>query len=258
MLTNEEILKIALQQSACDAGCNAEDFLKTKNVIVESVKNTLARVYLQLPLACNLISYGNNIVASIQPEYRQIVSEYISKYSVERCFETPHLHVLNAAFECYNKSVCFMAEYFLPDVNFLRELPCKYEIRILSQADFTDLYLPQWSNALCKDRRHLDVIGAGAYDGSELIGLAGASADCETMWQIGVDVLPEYRRQGIASALTARLAMKILRKSIVPFYCCSWSNIKSARNAIRAGFRPAWVELTVRTREFVDGVNGRR
>ena len=35
-----------------------------------------------------------------------------------------------------------------------------------------------------------DVLAVGAYDGARLVGLAGCSADCESMWQIGVDVLP--------------------------------------------------------------------
>lgn len=255
MMKNDEILEIAMQQSAYDAGCSAEDFHKKTNVIVESVENPLARRYLNLPLPCNLISYGNNIVASIQPEYRAIVNDYISKYAVEHCFETPNMHVLNDAFEKHRKRVCFMAEYFLPDVELLRELPCKYEMRILSQEDFTDIYLPEWSNALCESRKHLDVIGVGAYDDGKLIALAGASADCDKMWQIGVDVLPEYRRQGIASAITAKLALEILEKDIVPFYCCAWSNIKSARNAIRAGFKPAWVEMTVKPKELVEEMN---
>ena len=85
--------------------------------------------------------------------------------------------------------------------------------------------------------------------------MAGCSADCETMWQIGVDVLPEYRRKGIAAALTSKLAMEILEKEKVPFYCCAWSNVKSARNAIKSGFRPAWVEMTVKPVDFVDGMN---
>jgi hypothetical protein len=42
---------------------------------------------------------------------------------------------------------------------------------------------------------------------------------------------------------------------IVPFYCAAWSNIRSVRNAIRSGFRPAWVELTVRKADFVDEMN---
>lgn len=74
------------------------------------------------------------------------------------------------------------------------------------------LYLPEWSNALCEKRKELDVLGVGAYDGSKLVGLAGCSADCDCMWQIGVDVLPEYRRQGIACTLTSHLAMEILEK----------------------------------------------
>jgi len=108
---------------------------------------------------------------------------------------------------------------------------------------------------LCEDRKELDVLGVGAYHEGKLIGLAACSADCNTMWQIGVDVLPEYRRQGIASALTSRLAVEILERGKVPFYCCAWSNVKSARNAIKSGFRPEWVEMTVKSAEMVDGMN---
>ena len=76
------------------------------------------------------------------------------------------------------------------------------------------------------------------------------------MRQIGIDVLPEYRRQGIASALTSRLAVEILERGKVPFYCAAWSNIRSVRNAIRSGFRPAWVEMTAKPADFVDKMNG--
>lgn len=134
-MTNDRILEIAMQQSAYDAGCKVEDFCKEENVIVESVENSQARKYLKLPLACNLISYGTNIVASIQSEYRSLVEEYISKYEVERCFETPNMHVLNDAFDKYNYRICFMAEYFLPDLDRLQEQSCKYELRVLSQAE---------------------------------------------------------------------------------------------------------------------------
>ena len=96
----------------------------------------------------------------------------------------------------------------------------------------------------------------GAYDHGRLIGLAGCSADCEAMYQIGIDVLPAYRRKGIAAALTSKLALEIIALGKVPFYCAAWSNLKSVRNAIKCGFRPAWVELTARNSEFVDNING--
>lgn len=43
--TNEDMLNIAMQQSAFDANCNAEDFLRTENVITISKENPSARRY---------------------------------------------------------------------------------------------------------------------------------------------------------------------------------------------------------------------
>ena len=258
-MTNQEILRIAMEQSARDLSADATDFEKSENVVVMSQECDGARRYLKLPFSCQLVSYGNNVVASVSPEFREIAENYVNKYPVEHLFETPHLHVLNEALMAKGQKICFMAEYFLPDVNTLDkrtvEDACTYEMRILTQPDFADLYLPEWSNALCKDRKHLDVLGVGAYENGRLVGLAGCSADCDTMWQIGIDVLPAYRRQGIASALTSRIAIEILNRGKVPFYCAAWCNIKSVRNAIRSGFRPAWVEMTAKPCETVDGMN---
>lgn len=256
-MTNEQILAIAMAQSAIDCNCSADDFIREENVIVLSEKSEQARKYLELPFSCQLVSYGNNIVASVQEEYQELVQHYLENYPVEHCFETPNLHVLNEALLPLGQKICFMAEYFLPDVGKLAEKPCAYECRILEQKDFTELYVPEWSNALCEKRKHLDVLGVGAYDNGKLIALAGCSADCDDMWQIGIDVLPEYRRQGLATALTSKLALEILKRGKVPFYCAAWCNLKSVRNAIKSGFKPAWVEMTAKPVEFVDEINKR-
>lgn len=254
-MTNAEILRIAMEQSAVDANCCADDFLCGSPVIVPSQQNEGARKYLKFPLECNLISYGHNVVASVLPQYQDIVKQYVHQYPVANLMETPHLHILEKSFAPYDLSICFMAEYFLPDLKQLQPLECAYDLRTLHPQDFTDLYLPEWSNALCEKRKELDVLGVGAYDGDRLIGLAACSADCDTMWQIGVDVLPGYRQQGVASALTSHLALAILDRRKVPFYCCAWCNVSSARNAIKSGFRPAWVEMTIRPKALVDELN---
>lgn len=255
--TNEKILQIAMEQSAVDANCREEDFLRSENVVALSVANSQARKYLSLPFDCNLISYGNNIVASISEKHRAVVTDYINRFPAEHCFEAPNLHVLNDALQNDELRICFMAEYFLPDLQALRLLDCPYPMRLMHSADFSALYTPQWSNALCEKRRELDVLGIGAYDGETLVGLAACSADCDGMWQIGVDVLPAYRRQGVASALTSRLALEVLERGKVPFYCAAWSNVKSVRNAIKSGFRPAWVEMTAKPAAFVAEMNGK-
>ena len=255
-MTNQEIWDTALSQSAADCGCRPEDFLRPENLIVRSKKNPAARKYLDLPLPCNLVFYGNGIVASVEEELEADVRGYISRFPTVHCFETPNLHVLNELMEKKGMRVCFMAEYFLPDVNLLKELSCDLETRLLEPRDFEGLYTEQWSNALCEKRRELDILGMGAYDNGRLAGLAGCSADCESMWQIGIDVLEGYRRRGVASALVSGLALAAMERGKVPFYCAAWSNIRSVRTAIRSGFRPAWVELTVKKREFVDEMNG--
>lgn len=255
MLTNKDILRIAMEQSAADIGCRAEDFVSDKSVIVPLKLGPNAKRYYQLPIGCNFISYGSNVVAAVTDETADIVAEYISKFEFYHCFETPNMHWLNERLAPLGLITCFMAEYYLPDVNRLKELPCEYELKVLEKGQFDDLYFPEWANALCSDRKHLDMLAVGAYDGGKLIGLAGCSADAEEMWQIGVDVLSEYRRKGIASAITTKLEIEILERGKVPFYCTAWSNIRSVRNAVKSGLIPAWAEMTVKPVETVNSMN---
>lgn len=245
-----------MEQSARDCGCEPADFEKSENVIVPfRGLSSDAKIYYREPIACNFVSYGSNLVASVREDCRAIVNDYLSLFEFYHCFETPNLHWLDERLALLGERICFMAEYFLPDPDRLRELPCPFPTRILYRDDFEDLYLPEWNNALCEARKEADILGIGAYDGDRLIALAACSTDCAEMWQIGIDVLPEYRRRGIASALTARLALEILKRGKVPFYCAAWSNIRSVRNAIRSGFCPAWVEMTVKPQKTVYEIN---
>ena len=142
-MTNQDILKIAMKQSAIDLCADPADFEKSENVIVTSRESEGSRAYLKLPFSCQLTSYGNNIVASTSPELREITEAYISERNIEYCFQTPDLHVLNEALLPYGQKICFMAEYFLPDLNALRPLDCAYDMRILYPKDFADLYLAE-------------------------------------------------------------------------------------------------------------------
>lgn len=254
-MTNKDILQIALEQSAIDCNCNASDFLQSKNKVVISAKHQRARSYLSLPFECDLVSYGHNIVAQVSPRMRDTVEWYINKYEAEHCFESPNVIALNEKLAVFDYKVCFMAEYFLPDIAKISKHDCGFKLKVLTPNMFESYYTPQWKNALCLARKHLDKLAVGAFDGERLVGLAGCSADCDTMYQIGVDVLPEYREKGIATAVTSMLAEETLNMGKVPFYCAAWSNIKSVRNALKCGFKPTWTELTARESEFVDKIN---
>lgn len=88
-----------------------------------------------------------------------------------------------------------------------------------------------------------DVVGVGAFRDGKALGMAGASADSPLLWQIGINVEPEARGQGIAAMLVQLIRNDILAAGRLPYYGTSISHLASQRVALSAGFRPAWFEL---------------
>ena len=248
-MTNEEIRTIALAQSARNCCCAPEDFFANEPVVRVTHPREGLPAYFEAPQICDLVSYGSNVVACCTEKLAEPVATWLASLDTPHdAFETPELYRLNDILASAGARAQYQAEYFLPDIEAVMSATptCPFELRVLEPDDFRDLYLPAWSNALCDKRPQLDVLGVGAYDNDTLVGLAGCSADCADMWQIGIDVLPSHRRQGIATALTNRLAREAFAQTKVPFYCAAWSNVRSIRNALASGFKPAWVELTAR------------
>ena len=58
--------------------------------------------------------------------HKDIVKEYIGKFEFYHCFETPNMHWLDCRMNDVGQRVCFMAEYFLPDMSKLKCLPWRY------------------------------------------------------------------------------------------------------------------------------------
>lgn len=82
-----------------------------------------------------------------------------------------------------------------------------------------------------------------AMDNKKIVGVAGAAPTAvPDMWEVGVDVLPEYRNKGIAASLVSSLKKELLERDIVPFYSASITNIGSQSVAARSGYLPAWVD----------------
>ena len=79
-MTKKEIREIALRQSAIDCGCAPEDFLQNEPVVVLSRADERARKYLPLPFECDLVSYGNNVVAQVSERLRAPVENFLRAY----------------------------------------------------------------------------------------------------------------------------------------------------------------------------------
>lgn len=242
-MMQRDMLLTAMQQSALDIGCAPEDFERREPVVVRALHQPRAKAYLGTPPFLFMACYGRNVAACAHEDFMREARAYLDSYDAALCFSMPYASRLDSLLRCHGMCVSNTASYYLPCDEPRRVYECAYPTRVLTQEDFEPYYLPQWSNAISKRRKHLDMLGVGAFDGDTLIALAGCSADCADMWQIGIDVLPEYRGMGIAKSLTSRLTAEILDRGKVPFYGAAWANIKSVRNAVACGYRPAWVEL---------------
>lgn len=91
---------------------------------------------------------------------------------------------------------------------------------------------------------HPLVLATAARAKGHLVGLAAASADCEELWQVAVEIAPEWQGLGLAKALVSRLAAAVHDTGRLPFYATSMSNVRSVSVATSIGFRLAWVEMS--------------
>ncbi len=252
-MNNKDIFDIAIQQSAKDYSISANDLLNGYYSIYSPSEVTGdARNYLKQKPYCNFVYYGHSLVAVVDEEMQGFVGQYLSKYekSIYRCFDAPQITALNNELEKKGKCIAHIAQFFLPDVEYTPDLNTEIETRVFFEDEILDLYEDKrFPMALCYKRtgERVDMIAVAAYVNGQIAGLAGASNDCQTMWQIGIDVLEEFRFQKIASTLTFLLSQEILKRGKVPFYCCAWSNLASKNTARKAGFKDAWIELTAKS-----------
>lgn len=255
MLT-KDIWKTALEQSAIDFNCSIDAFLNKGNTVVLSRLNEGRKKCYDKPLFCGMAYYGRGLVVSADERIREFMEKFTNRHPEFRCFDTPQLIALNREFEKYGKCVCHIAEFFLPDLEKHVTLNANIEIKILSEDEIPELYKDdRFHMALgydCKAYKK-DILAVVGYIDNKIAGVAGASNDCETMWQIGIDVIPEYRQLGIASTLTMTLTDVIIKQGKVPYYCTAWSNIASKSNAIKCGYKTAWVEMAAK--DIIDAMN---
>lgn len=84
------------------------------------------------------------------------------------------------------------------------------------------------------------------FDQSHMCGMAGVSRDGAYLWQIGINVDKDYAGQGLGYKLVRTLKEEVLRRGKVPFYGTSESHTLSQTVGLKAGFVPAWTEVSAR------------
>ena len=229
----EEMLFTVQLQLAAELNCKVEDLNGEKDsFIFTCVKNIKGR----RPFPRNehhfeMVTMGKSIVITASEKILEIVKPQLLGKSRDQAFSMPFV---------YGHAVSY-----LPDLSLNRAFKSYegFDFEFVEQKDMCSLYKHKgFSNAIQYDTAHIrpDALAIIAKHNGEIAGISGASRDCEKMWQIGVDVLPQYRSKGLATCLVNNLTAEVLSRGIIPYYCTSSSNLSSQRVAYRAGYYPAW------------------
>lgn len=260
---------------ALDFNCASEDFDKKENVIVVPKEHPGRREYAPRKPFFSMVTMGRNVVINAPEE----MHEWLRKWGIGResiwLFEHHNLMALEGELAKYGKSLWQSHHMFLPKARMeevdacsgtkrgtmeslkpvesvageLQEFNDGIEIQWFEQKDIPPLYgREEFPNALCdcfKPERP-DVLAVGAVHDGQIVGLAGCSADTKLFWQIGIDVLPEWRGKRIATMLVSLLKNECFKRGVIPFYGTSLSNLGSWNVALNSGFYPAWVEIATK------------
>lgn len=156
-----------------------------------------------------------------------------------------NLRKIDKELEKYGREILDTHIYFLPAEHWEESVP-DCEVRWLEGEALEQFRGDKSvSHALCFSESQPDRIALAAYDGGTLMAMAGVSEDGERLWQIGIDVLPEYEGRGLAVKLVGAMKQEVLRRGKIPFYGTAESHAVSRSVAIASGFLPAWSEIVV-------------
>ncbi len=235
------------EQLAIEYNCRPEDFDRARedNVITLSAAKPGRRKYVDGPHFLSMVTLGGNAVMSADERLHSFLEKWAAGRPGIWLFEHDNLMVLEMELNKYGKALWQSHHMFLPEPGPLG-FQADFEVRWFEEGEMDQFYGNEdFPNAVCqpKDKNRPDVLAVAAVIDGKTAGLAGCSADTEDWWQIGVDVLPEYRSRGIGVKLVGMLKDEILRRGKLPFYGTSLSNLRSWDIALKCGFYPAWVEM---------------
>lgn len=246
-MKKEEMRQRLKEQLALEYNCAPGDFDRERTCPAITLPHPRegARKYIPGTHFFSMVTLGGNAVISADPSLHPFLKKWAEGRPGFWLFEHDHLLELEEELKKHGKTLGQSHHMFLPDPTPLPDFP-PLSVKWFQEGEMDGFYGdPRFPNAVCqpKEENRPDTLAVAAMDGEKIMGLAGCSADAPDWWQIGIDVLPEYRSRGVGSRLVALLKEEILRRGKLPFYGTSLSNLHSWNIALGCGFFPAWVEI---------------
>ncbi len=236
--------EIFYKQLSCDYNLSIDDILSDKNQYTLNKRLDGRSRYEWDDSALLKICVVNNkfIMCSYSEELLKKLKGTFDKVNPGFLGSFRQLEILNEILKCYNEKISDIHHYYLPA--YQKEISTDLKVKFFDAGELFQFKGDErYKNALEFSSRRPDILGVGLYKGDELTALAAASKDSDTMWQIGINVNPEFRNMGAGAAAVNILKNEIIRRGILPFYGTVESHIASSKIALKCGFTPFFWRL---------------
>ena len=181
-----------------------------------------------------ILAYRNCVVVCTSEDLYYKVRELLQNKNRDEIFELPLV---------YGQTI-----HYVPNDNYINDVSVSlnYECEYLFDRDILSLVgLTGFENSLAFDENGSTSTKAVciAKEKNKIIGAAGAAeSPVNGVWEIGVDVMEEYRNARLGTYLVRGLTKELLARNIIPFYSASVTNIGSQMVASRCDYIPFWVD----------------
>lgn len=244
LLTSQKITRRFTEQLSYEFNCIPEAFSSDENTITLSVLDERRRKFSDKPFFLQMATFGHGTVISADEKLHPWLSEWVKGKQGLWLFEQHNYWELECILRKHGYKMSLTHHMFTPKP-LLMDVQTDLSLKWMEKAEFEAYYgHPDFPNVLCSSFKseRPDKLTLAAMDGERIMGMAGVSADKDDLWQIGIDVLPEYRGRGVARTLVSLLRNEVFARGAIPYYGTSLSNLGSWKTALSSGFEPAWVQ----------------
>ncbi|MBQ7782018.1 MAG: GNAT family N-acetyltransferase [Lachnospiraceae bacterium] len=267
-MTAYEIKEIWYKQLACDYSCTVEELTDKAPILKKKAYHPARRIFRGDDCFLKILVVNGKLVVNADDE--AFLSEnrvFFENASAAWFFEPDNIRTLDKMLAKYGHEVADTHHFYLPlgtaqtvtDADCLPDIDLRESwVRGIDLNDSAKTGALHWyekadlevfrgddrfKDALSFILQSPDMLAVTWEENGEILGMAGASADAESLWQIGINVLPGGEHRGMGTLLVTQLKEEILKRGKVPFYGTAESHIRSQRVAVQSGFVPAWAEL---------------
>ena len=242
-MTKKEQIRLVEEQFAVDYNCTIEDFQNRDTLV--TVKKALegARRF-EEDSFLSILTYKGKIVINAAEEILAWCEEVLKpRVSAEWCFEAGTLISIDKKLNEFGYGIDQVHLFFLPKYE---AVDSDLEIRLIEGDEISALEEDgRIDEAFLFEDYIEDVLGTEVFsEEGELVAVAGATANSDRMWELGVNSFAEGK--GYGQAALSKLVKEVQKRGKVPYSGTALSHCASQNISLRAGLVPAFCELRAR------------